>query len=68
MNQQIELFPILSGPEAAQFLKLSESTLAKLRHFGGGRQYCTLGRRIVYRRADLERWLNDRLRRSTSGR
>ena len=45
---------------------LSESTLAKLRLNGNGPVYCKLGRRVVYRLADLEQWLQSRTARDTS--
>ena len=45
---------------------LSESTLAKLRLNGNGPVYCKLGRRVVYRLADLEQWLQSRTVRDTS--
>lgn len=57
---------VLRAPEAADFLGLSESTLAKLRLIGNGPAYCKLGRRVVYRRADLEAWLETRVTRDTS--
>lgn len=58
--------PLLDAAAAAEFLGLSESTLAKLRLSGGGPQYCKLGRRVVYRRDDLLEWVSARVRRSTS--
>lgn len=56
----------LTVGDAARFLGLSSSTLAKLRLRGDGPAYCKLGRRVVYRRSDLEDWLNRHRRRSTS--
>jgi predicted DNA-binding transcriptional regulator AlpA len=47
-------------------LGLATSTLAKLRLKGNGPTYCKLGRRVVYRRADLEQWLESRTARDTS--
>ena len=40
--------------------------LAKMRLNGNGPIYCKLGRRVVYRRADLEAWLQSRTTRDTS--
>jgi hypothetical protein len=57
---------VLAASEAARALNLSQSTLAKLRLSGKGPVYCKLGRRVVYRVRDLDDWLTDRLRRSTS--
>jgi predicted DNA-binding transcriptional regulator AlpA len=57
---------VLNTIEAAQLVGLSESTLAKMRLTGNGPVYCKLGRRVVYRPADLERWLQSRTARDTS--
>jgi predicted DNA-binding transcriptional regulator AlpA len=57
----------LRGPEAAAYLGLATSTLAKMRLRGDGPLYSKAGSRIVvYRLADLEDWLKARRRRSTS--
>lgn len=56
----------LTACEAAKMLGLATSTLAKLRLNGNGPTYCKLGRRVVYRRADLERWLDSHTARDTS--
>ena len=45
---------VITAKAAARFVGLSESTLAKLRLNGNGPTYCKLGRRVVYRPADLE--------------
>jgi predicted DNA-binding transcriptional regulator AlpA len=58
--------PVLDATQAASFVGLSVSTLAKLRLSGNGPIYCKLGRRIVYRPEDLAAWLEQNLRRSTS--
>jgi predicted DNA-binding transcriptional regulator AlpA len=57
---------VLQARDAARFVGLSESTLAKLRLNGNGPVYCKLGRRVVYRVADLEQWLQSRTTRDTS--
>ena len=57
---------VVTAAEAARMLGLSESTLAKLRLNGNGPVYCKLGRRVVYRPADLEQWLRSRTTRDTS--
>src|SRR5262245_41200712 len=57
---------VLHARDAARFVGLSESTLAKLRRNGNGPTYCKLGRRVVYRPADLEEWLQSRTARDTS--
>jgi predicted DNA-binding transcriptional regulator AlpA len=56
----------LNASEAAKLLGLAPSTLAKLRLNGNGPVYCKLGRRVVYRGADLEQWLQSRTVRDTS--
>src|SRR5262245_9342610 len=49
-----------------QILGIAPSTLAKLRLSGNGPLYCKLGRRVVYRRQDLEVWLESRVAHNTS--
>ncbi len=51
----------MSRREAARFLNVSERTLDRLAMQGGGPVFCRIGvRRIVYRRADLEAWMQAR--------
>jgi predicted DNA-binding transcriptional regulator AlpA len=57
---------VMTAKGASNFIGLSESTLAKLRLNGNGPIYCKLGRRVVYRVADLEEWLQSRTTRDTS--
>jgi predicted DNA-binding transcriptional regulator AlpA len=57
---------VITAPAAAKLVGLSESTLAKLRLNGNGPTYCKLGRRVVYRPADLETWLQSRTARDTT--
>jgi len=57
---------ILNVAAAARFWGLSPSTLAKMRLYGNSPKYLKLGRRVLYRRADLETWLESRLARDTS--
>jgi predicted site-specific integrase-resolvase len=56
----------LSTVEAAKYLSLSPSTLAKLRVSGNGPVYYKPVRRVVYRREDLDAWLESRRARNTS--
>ena len=56
----------LTTVEASQLLRLSSSTLAKLRVYGGGPVYLKPGRKVLYRRDDLIAWLAGKQRRSTS--
>ena len=57
---------VVATGEAARLVGLSASTLAKLRLNGNGPVYCKLGRRVLYRPADLEQWLQSRTARDTS--
>lgn len=56
----------LTTAKAARALGLAPGTLAKLRLSGNGPSYYKLGRRVLYRREDLEIWLESRLARGTS--
>jgi excisionase family DNA binding protein len=52
--------------EAAEYLRSSESTLAKKRLNGDGPPFVRIGRAIRYRRSDLDAWMARSVRRSTS--
>jgi predicted DNA-binding transcriptional regulator AlpA len=56
----------LNTPAAGKLIKLSASTITKLRLTGGGPRYLKLGRRVVYRRASLLDWMAACERGSTS--
>lgn len=53
---------------ASQRIGLSVSTLQKYRVTGAGPRFGKLGRRVVYRIADLDAWLSARIVSSTSER
>ena len=58
---------VLRAPEAANYIGLSESTLAKRRLYGLPPQYLSLGCRAVgYAIDDLDAWLQSCRRQSTS--
>lgn len=57
---------MLRAPEAAEYLSLSTSTLAKMRLAGNGPRFIKWARRVAYDPADLEKWLADKRRSSTS--
>ena len=58
---------VLRAPEAAKYLGLSESTLAKRRLYGQPPAFLNLGGRAIgYELDDLEAWLNSCRRQSTS--
>lgn len=66
-NQSSSNSTYLRAPEAATFLKLSPSTLAKMRLRGDGPPFSKAGPRVVvYALDDLEAYLRERKRRSTS--
>ena len=48
----------LRPPEAAKYLGIAESTLAKRRMRGEAPAFHKLGRAVVYDRADLDAWLS----------
>jgi excisionase family DNA binding protein len=52
--------------EAAEYLRSSESTLAKKRLNGDGPPFVRIGRAIRYRRSDLDAWMAASIRTSTS--
>ena len=52
--------------EAASYLRLGESTLAKLFVSGDGPQAVKIGRSVRYSSIDLDNWMTARRRRSTS--
>ncbi|MGU3493670.1 helix-turn-helix transcriptional regulator [Xanthobacteraceae bacterium A53D] len=54
-------------PQAAAYVGLSKSTMDKHRHYGTGPAYLKLGAAVVYRRADLDAWLDARRRTCTWG-
>ncbi len=51
---------------AARYLSLSHRTLEKLRVTGNGPQYFKMGRAVLYAIGDLDLWLSENRRRSTS--
>lgn len=57
---------LLTVQEAAKYLTLSPSTLAKMRLSGASPKYIKLGRRVAYRMEDLDKWIEEQLRSSTS--
>ena len=48
---------LLDTPEAAAVLRTPAATLAYWRHIGYGPAFAKVGRRVFYRRGDLELWL-----------
>ena len=64
--QQAYESELLTPKEAAAFLKMSESFLAKARMRGDGPRYRKLSRAVRYTRADLVLWLKASAKTSTS--
>ena len=61
-------FELLTPKEAAQFLRVSVSFLAKARMRGDGPRYRKLCRAVRYLRSDLSDWLRACAKTSTSER
>jgi excisionase family DNA binding protein len=49
--------PVLTPTEAASYLRLAVGTLANWRWRGEGPPYVLYGRRVRYRRSDLDAWM-----------
>jgi hypothetical protein len=64
--QEYKQRKMLNASAAAEYCGSSASTFAKLRLYGGGAAYVKLGRRVVYDPADLDVWLAQHRRASTS--
>jgi hypothetical protein len=56
----------LRPPKAAEYLGISEGTLAKWRVSGGGPQYLKLAGRVFYDTRDLDRWIESNKFNSTA--
>ena len=58
---------LLAEKEAAKILGFSERTLQKWRSVGGGPRFVQVSARAVrYRQVDLDSWIEERIRTSTS--
>ena len=58
---------LLTTAEVAAITRAPDSTLRYWRHCGTGPRSFRLGRRVVYRRHDVEAWLKDCERQSAAG-
>ena len=59
--------PVMDAHEAAAYLRTTTSTLEKYRSYGGGPVFCRQStRKILYRKTDLDAWLDGSARSSTS--
>ncbi len=59
---------LLTIAEAAQLLRAPVATLRYWRHLGTGPRSFRLGRRVLYRRDDLDSWVDAQLRQADAGR
>ena len=58
----------LRTPEAAAYVGCSPRTLEKFRQTGGGPVYLKIGRAVIYLKSDLDYWIEQCRRSSTSDR
>jgi hypothetical protein len=57
--------PYFDTPEAAEYLRISDRSLEKLRTKGGGPIYSKPLDRVIYRQCDLDDWIAQHLRKNT---
>jgi len=65
-TQQIPAQTVMTVTQAADYLGLAVSTLNKWRCHGGGPIYIKMGKAVRYRHADLEQYMADMVKASTS--
>ena len=53
---------LLNTMEAAEVLRLGVATLHRWRKSGKGPPYIEMGRKVYYRRTDLDRWIEEQQR------
>lgn len=64
--EHLKKLDLLDSAEAASYLRSSSSTLAKYRCYGGGPEFIAQSaRKVLYRRVDLDTWIEGRARTST---
>ena len=56
---------LLTITEVAELLRTPVATLRYWRHLGIGPASFRIGRRVMYRRSDVEEWINAQQRQST---
>lgn len=66
MSRAADANDLISPEIAARNLGVTENCLAKWRCCGGGPKFLKIGRRIRYRRVDLDAFIGERVRASTS--
>lgn len=57
---------LFNTKKMAERLNVAPGTLAKWRVYGQGPRYIKIGRKVAYHEADVDRWLEDQRRTSTS--
>ena len=57
---------LMTTEEAALYVRLSPRTLERYRVTGEGPRFLKLGRLVFNRRSDVDEWLENTVRRSTS--
>lgn len=66
-SDEVKIISVLRTPDqAAQYLNLSTSTLAKMRCKGTGPEFCRLGGAIKYHHDSLDKYIHQRTFRSTT--
>jgi hypothetical protein len=56
----------LTVRETAAYVRLAKGTLDHMRTVGNGPRYSKLGRKIIYDTRDLDAWIDENTRTSTS--
>lgn len=57
---------LLNTAEAAEVLRVAAITLHRWRNSGKGPPYIEMGRKVYYRRTDLDRWIEEQQRQPQS--
>lgn len=63
MTETVEVIesPLMNIDDAVAYLKVSESTLARMRRDKNGPQYVQIGTRVMYRKSDLDAYIQSKL-------
>lgn len=54
----------MEAPEAAAYMSRSKSTLSHWRQIGYGPRWALIGKRVAYRRCDIDAWLDEQFSRA----
>jgi predicted DNA-binding transcriptional regulator AlpA len=63
----IDTDALLTPSAVTALTTIPESTLAQYRSRGGGPRFIKLGRKVLYRAEDVQRWISEHARTSTRG-